>query len=186
VAFKGTSLKRDMVEDFKLGVGMNTTHYALATAFTSSLPISKGAKVSVCGHSLGGAIAQIVGNRNQLPFVTFNAPGVALISRNVGEVARTVMTGGAAIRTAGTVLSAVRHPVQAYQDTVAVFHKTVGANLRLEGELVSKIGVHYGRVIDVPVPDSSLGVYDLHLMKNVLEALSLSQYRDKPLEQLIG
>jgi putative lipase involved disintegration of autophagic bodies len=67
---------------------MDTCQYRSAIDFVRSVPIRTGSRVSVCGHSLGGAIAQIVGSRLRLPFATFNAPGVGLISRNLGEVVR--------------------------------------------------------------------------------------------------
>jgi hypothetical protein len=42
-------------------------------------------KMYLTGHSLGGAIADIVAIRASLPAVTFNAPGVAEVIRNVGS-----------------------------------------------------------------------------------------------------
>jgi len=35
-----------------------------------------GVKVTLTGHSLGGALAQVVGHKLNLKFVTFNAPGM--------------------------------------------------------------------------------------------------------------
>jgi hypothetical protein len=45
-------------------------------------------RLSLVGHSLGGALAQVVGVQESIPFVTFNAPGMAthLPVRHPGKV----------------------------------------------------------------------------------------------------
>ena len=107
LAFRGTSQGMDVVADLKLGTGMNSTYFSDAEDYAfdyQHLP-----NVYVCGHSLGGAIAQVVGNRRGLKFVTFNAPGVAVVaSRNILSASLTM----SAVRTAGMVASAFRHPMQ--------------------------------------------------------------------------
>jgi pimeloyl-ACP methyl ester carboxylesterase len=191
IAFKGTATdgsttKRDVLADFMLGFGMNTSHYTRATEFVTSVLGRGFSRISLCGHSLGGAIAQVMGNRFRLPFVTFNAPGVALLSRNLDEVAQTFQTGTAKLRAVGAAASALVHPVQAVQDAVALFHRTRGANLRLPGELVSRVGVHFGRVIDVPAllraPDEQ------HKIGTMIYALEHegAAYGRMRLEELIG
>src|SRR5207248_2664039 len=65
-AFKGTSQKRDAVADLKLGVGMNTSQYGSAEDFFDDLEVPTGTRVTLCGHSLGGAIAQVIGNRKRV------------------------------------------------------------------------------------------------------------------------
>lgn len=183
-AFKGTSGARDAIADIKLGVGMNTHQYACAMDFVNSVHIHPGSRVSVCGHSLGGAIAQIVGNRMRLPFVTFNAPGVGLFSRNLGEVAATISTGTALLRTAGALASVVMHPVQAAQDAASITNWVRGANFRLGKDVVGIIGVHYGRVIEIPYSGGALDVGTKHRMVTVLAALETSSYRDMPIESV--
>jgi hypothetical protein len=142
--------------------------------------------VSVCGHSLGGAIAQIVGNRLRLPFVTFNAPGVGIISRNVGEVASTVALGTMLTRSLGALSSAAMHPVQAAQDAASLTYRVRGANFRLGKDVVGCIGVHYGRVIEIPYSGGALDVGTKHRMVTVLAALEGSSYRDMPMESVVG
>ena len=183
-AFKGTSNGRDAVADAKLGVGMNTYQYACAGEFVTHTPVG-GCNVSVTGHSLGGAIAQIIGNRHRLPFVTFNAPGVGLVSRNVGEVATTMGLGTAALRTAGATLSAFMHPVQAAQDAASIFYRVRGINFRVGQDVVGNIGVHYGRVVQLAYAGGALDLIEKHRMPSVLSSLRASTYRDQELDGVV-
>ena len=117
------------------------------------LQVPDGATVYVCGHGLGGAIAQIVGNRRRLPLVTFNAPGVGVIAGNLGELALQSPLM-ATLRAAGSALSVLRHPVQAAQDAASLFHRVQGTNVRLATDPVSLIGIHYGRLATLPYSGS--------------------------------
>ena len=66
-AFKGTTANvGDVAADLKLGVGMNTVQFGQAQDFVDSTGIGSANLVNVCGHSLGGAIAQTVGNRERM------------------------------------------------------------------------------------------------------------------------
>jgi pimeloyl-ACP methyl ester carboxylesterase len=140
IVFRGTNDTGDLVTDAALGLGMNSGYYAQAETFVNQ---HGSANVILCGHSLGGAIAQVVGNRMGLPIVTFNAPGVAVIaSRNMGSASVAATT----VRVAGMLASAVVRPGQAIQDMRAAFNVVRGINIALSGDVVSLIGVHYGRV----------------------------------------
>lgn len=183
-AFKGTSGGRDAVADIKLCAGMNTYQYASALDFVSANVSGGGDSVSLCGHSLGGAIAQIAGNRLRLPFMTFNAPGVGLISRNLDEMAVTAATGTAVLRALGAVGSLVMHPVQAAQDGMALFYRVKGVNFRLGKDVVGCTGVHYGRVIEIPYTGGALDVLAKHKMTTVLAALKDSQFAEMSLTSL--
>lgn len=183
-AFKGTSSAGDAVTDAKLGVGMNTHQYARAGEFVSRTPV-EGARVSLTGHSLGGAIAQIIGNRHRLAFVTFNAPGVGLVSRNVGEVAATLGLGTAALRSAGAAISAIRHPMQAMQDAGSLFYRVRGMNFRVGKDVVGCIGVHYGPVVELAYSGGAMDVLTKHRMATVISCLAASSYRDMELEQVV-
>jgi pimeloyl-ACP methyl ester carboxylesterase len=142
VAFRGTTKDHgDWVADLKLGVGMNTSHFAQGDEFLAALPNPK--TITLCGHSLGGAIAQVAGNRAGAPFATFNAPGVAVLaSRNIWTAAPPML--GA--RMAGALASAVLEPGQALKDIASTFYSVTGVNVCLLGDPVSQIGVHYGKV----------------------------------------
>jgi|GEM_PF-1441409 len=182
-AFKGTELKKgfgtlvgDGVADLKLGLGMNTHQFSLAQDFVLKHAPQGGFRVSLCGHSLGGAIAQIVGNRLRLPFVTFNAPGVGLMSRNLDEMAVALLLGTARLRTIGATVSAVRHWDQALQDIGSVFHVVQGVNFRLGKDVVGCIGVHYGKVIEIPYSGGALDVLTKHGIDEVIKHLPGSGY----------
>ena len=170
VAFKGTTPTQvnDLIADLKLGVGMNTTYFSEAEEFVQRYA-SEG-NVTVTGHSLGGAIAQVVGNRRELPFTTFNAPGVAVLaSRNMGDASPSMT----ALRIAGSIVGALRHPMQTARDIGAAFNVVNGKNYRLTGDPVSAIGVHYGDVINI---QGSGDLSARHSMETVLEHLRRYNY----------
>lgn len=145
IAFRGTAQPMDAAADLKLGTGMNSTYFSNGDDYAHRY---RGVPdVFLCGHSLGGAIAQIVANRGGFKFATFNAPGVAVVaSRNIGSASLTM----SAIRTAGMLASALRHPIQAGQDVAAAFNTVHGVNVCLANDAVSKIGLHYGEVVRIP------------------------------------
>ena len=146
VAFKGTtpSETRDLQADLALGVGINTDYFADAETFVQQHANVEG--LVATGHSLGGAVAQVVGNRRRIPFVTFNAPGVAIISSRHAWTATPHM---AAIRVIGGLASAIADPGQAARDAASLFHIANGKNYRFFGDPVSAIGLHYGDVISL-------------------------------------
>lgn len=164
VAFKGTSELMDGVADLKLGIGMNTSYYSEAEQYIQRYANAPG--VIVTGHSLGGAIAQTVGNRRQLPFVTFNAPGVAIMaSQNITSI-NPIM---GAIRVGGGIVSMFRHPMQAGRDIASAFYDVVGVNYRLSGDMISRVGLHYGPITDIHASGDAL---TQHKMATVLDALA--------------
>jgi hypothetical protein len=183
-AFKGTSQFRDVLADTKLALGMNTFQYSSAVDFVDDFKLVSGDNVSLCGHSLGGAIAQVVGNRRRLPFVTFNAPGVALVSRNVDEMIVGVGTG--AIRALGTIASAVWHPIQAFQDIKSHSYRVKGVNFRLGMDVVGSTGVHYGKVIQIPYHGNAMDLVSKHKMTTFLGAIKDSDYCGVELDTLLS
>lgn len=149
VAFRGTSVGGDVASDVALGTGMNSAYFEQGEEVVAQA----GNNVSIlCGHSLGGAIAQVVANRTGLPMVSFNAPGVAaLASRNMGS-ASVLATS---VRLTGMLASAVVRPGQAYRDVRATFRPVRGLNVCLENDAVSKIGIHYGAIQRIPGTSSN-------------------------------
>lgn len=172
VAFKGTSEKMDVVADLKIGTGFNSTYYSEAEAFVRDHADVPG--LVVTGHSLGGGIAQVVGNRRRVPFATFNAPGVAIVaSRNLA----TATIEMSAIRVVGGLLSTLRHPHQAMRDMRSAFYTAQGLNFRLSGDIVSQIGLHYGKIVRLQASGNPL---DQHRMGTVLEVLEARGYATVP------
>lgn len=159
VAFRGTTGVGDGLTDLALGMGMNSEYYEQAEEFVKK---QGGGNIVLVGHSLGGAIAQVVGNRLGLPIVTFNAPGVGVIaSRHLATANLKMMK----LRLAGMVASAVLKPGQAIKDVKSAFTVVRGYNVCLMADAVSQIGLHYGRV--ERIPGTSLNPYTEHLMKTV-------------------
>ncbi|HEY2708004.1 MAG TPA: hypothetical protein VGI95_08115 [Caulobacteraceae bacterium] len=144
VVYRGTAQTMDVAADVKLGAGMNSTYFSAGEDYLASVqPVGP---IWVCGHSLGGAIAQVVANRRNVPMITFNAPGVAVFaSREIGQANLPM----AAVRTAGMLVSSLRHPMQAYRDVRSTFHTVRGMNICLENDAVSQIGLHYGEVVRI-------------------------------------
>jgi pimeloyl-ACP methyl ester carboxylesterase len=172
VAFRGTSGGGDAITDVALGVGMNSAYYEQGEEFVRKQNRSD---VILCGHSLGGAIAQVVANRTNVPMVTFNAPGVAVLaSRNI----LTANPGAAAVRIGGMVASAFARPGQALKDVKSAFNVVRGLNVCLIGDVVSLIGVHYGRVERILGGDS-INPLKLHSIVTVNAVLATHPLGDR-------
>lgn len=186
-AFKGTANKRDVVSDLKLGTGMNTVQFSQAQEFVEKTGIGSADLVTVCGHSLGGAISQVVGNRERMRFVTFNAPGVAVLSsRQTGQRVTSWFTGTQALRLGGMIASAFRHPFQAAEDVGSAFYRVSGVNFRVGKDVVGSWGVHYGQVIEIPYSGGSLDVGEKHRMGTMIEELGNCGYGDRTLVSVLN
>lgn len=168
VAFRGTDNASDLVEDAQLTLGMNTAMYPIGEAIAAGA--QKHGPVYVTGHSLGGAVAQVVGSRMGLPFVTFNAPGVAIFaSRNMWQANPLAVQ----TRAAGAVASAIFNPRQALCDMQSTFSIANGKNYRLSTDVVSNTGIHYGDVITLPAGTANpLTAHGIATMIGVLGSVS--------------
>ncbi len=175
VAFKGTSGPMDVLADAKLGFCVNTSYYRKAEEFVSH---HAPADAYLTGHSLGGAIAQAVGHRRGMPFVTFNAPGTALIPTfNTGSVMRNlsqlnpIMGAG---RLLGAAYGRVRHSNQTKRDQGAMGSRDHGVNYRLAYDQVSNFGIHRGKVITLSGKAYKPDPLSRHSMGNVIAELTRS------------
>ena len=153
IAYRGTNLAlrtpygtlQDLGADASLGLGQNNNYFSAAQTFAGDYA-GRG-DVVVCGHSLGGAIAQVVAKRMGFHFVSFNAPGVAVWTRNPDDPSTWSM---GAVRTVGMVSSVFNHPLQAVSDMRYSSRPVHGLNVCVQGDPVSPIGVHYGRMKRIP------------------------------------
>jgi len=177
VAFRGTAQKVDTIADLQLGVGFNTSYFAQGDDYVEQY--LNNPNVFVCGHSLGGAIAQVVANRGGFKFATFNAPGVAVFaSKNIGELATSAALGTLKVRTVGMLVSAICSPIQAFKDMKAAFDTVHGLNVCLNCDVVSQIGVHYGDVIRIPGTSiNPLTEHKIDTVNEVLENHPVGQQR---------
>lgn len=79
VAFQGTKPSKagDLVADVQIFLGQLTQYAGAALRlFNRCAEVYPNHQASLAGHSLGGAIAQVIGHWTGAPFVTFNAPGM--------------------------------------------------------------------------------------------------------------
>lgn len=97
--------------------------------------IARGRRVSVCGHSLGGGLAQVVAVWENIPFVTFNAPAMKITMQaakfNIFKpmmMARTIKSGSG--------------------------DNSPGLNFRINGDFVSSkvLGNHIGTIVELNNP----------------------------------
>jgi len=79
VAFRGTDDKMDIVSDaaIVLQLGPLTQYIDALNVFRLWSQVERWQSVSVCGHSLGGALAIMVGATDNVPSVTFDRPPMA-------------------------------------------------------------------------------------------------------------
>lgn len=72
----------DLAADAKIGLRILPNQCTAARQLVKmAKQIAAGRRVFVCGHSLGGGLAQVVGVWEQVPFVTFNAPAMKHVLR---------------------------------------------------------------------------------------------------------
>lgn len=85
-----------------------------------------GAKITLAGHSLGGALAQIVGQAANLPVISFDAPGALLVVKQLADQLAPLKA-----------LPTSSGPTQAV------------VNYRLRGDQISLIGTQIGTTVTV-------------------------------------
>lgn len=79
VAFQGTVPKKagDIASDVQIVLGILPQYCSAALRlFEVAKTRFEGYRPYLTGHSLGGAVAQVIGHWMHVPFVTFNAPGM--------------------------------------------------------------------------------------------------------------
>ncbi len=176
VAFKGTETEKgmrqglmDVAADIRLAVGQLPKQVTPATQLLAFAQAKFGTKtISICGHSLGGGLAQVVGYQAKVPFVTFNAPPMATnVDESWAKTARRLvwyMPGGSL---AFPVFSQIAQSIARGKH----LGESWGINLRMSSDIVSAAfwgGDHVGRVITIDTP---LGAGEAHTMAAVRKAI---------------
>jgi hypothetical protein len=141
VAFQGTvpSKGGDLLADAQLAifglVGMLPQYCDAATRlFDRTRQVYPDYEISFTGHSLGGALAQVLGHWTGLPFVTFNAPGMW------GDIQKSKLVPWSRANMVKSIVGTFKGPMLAKQTA------TTGRNFRNVMDPVSAYGLHYGPV----------------------------------------
>jgi hypothetical protein len=139
IAYKGTKpyMTSDLTADAKLAMGFVPTQAKDALKHTVDWSNRlKGRKISLVGHSLGGALAQVVGSRAKMRFVTFNAPGMLKQTHGLSS-SQTIEISKAKERDEG-----------------------LGVNYRTAGAFapIAALGVHIGKVVVLELTSAGHGI----------------------------
>lgn len=121
--------------------------------------------VSIVGHSLGGALAQVVGNWSGCPFIAFNGPGM---KTHLKVSAFNIFKPMQMVRSA----------------TSANTDATIGICFTSKGDTIAEYGYHVGLEIDIP-SNPEHGFMQRHRLRpGVLHGLAQKQFLKKTPRQL--
>jgi hypothetical protein len=139
IAFKGTKpyMGSDLAADARLAMGFVPTQAKDALKHTVDWAHRlKGLRITLVGHSLGGALAQVVGSRTGLRFVTFNAPGMLRQTHGLS-------------RSQSVDIARVKEKEQ-----------ELGINYRTAGSFapIAALGIHIGRVVILELTGTGHGI----------------------------
>jgi hypothetical protein len=174
---KGLSKSGDWTSNLKIAMSMVPNQASTARSFFvkyRDMYKTAGYSVTVVGHSLGGGVAQCLGFWYSVPFVTFNAPGMA----------RTLFLSTT------LPMAAIKPMVWARTYGAANDHglskkKSEGVNFRLKNDFVSakgSCGSPYGYRVTLPFGGWS---GPAHAMANVVTELQHSRYGSMTLGEVI-
>ena len=158
IAIRGTETATDMVSDAK--VIMATAPNCSGDVYQFVKRIMKFEQVRfkliLTGHSLGGGLAQLVGFWTGLPYVSFNAPGMAWVKApahiNILKPMQLVRTWKA----------------NSSRDM------TIGVNYRLEGDFVSSTTTHIGMLVTLKPDAKTSNLHGISTVAEVIEAKGLA------------
>ena len=180
VAFKGTETAKgisqsikDLTADVRLMAGDLPKQAAPAASLLDFAQTIAGERtITICGHSLGGGLAQVVGYQSNVPFVAFNAPPMATnVDDSWAKKVRFVLSklpGGGKITY--PMMSQVAQLVAKKKDIGA----GLGVNFRMKSDFVSASfwgGDHVGDVVTTP---TDLDAASAHFMAAVRKAILMN------------
>jgi len=146
---KGDGRKDWTVDDAALAAGMTPERASDCITYAQQLKLQyKDAFILVVGHSLGGYLAQVVGVKCDLPFITYNAPPAL-----------------------GTFSGSLADGTKAHK-----FRK--GCNLRIDWDPVSRLtaGSHVGPVITLP--HVGINILNAHTNGAIEKSMAEAEFRD--------
>ncbi len=153
----GTNTKQlkvlaDMSANIRIGLRILPNQCTSARGMVrAAKKIAGGRRVSVCGHSLGGGLAQVIGVWEDVPFVTFNAPAMKhVINAAHGNIVKPMMM-------ARTIKAMSADDAQGVNFRI----RGLGLDGVVRNDKVSSHGVaggHVGMVVDLD-PKSSTGAH---------------------------
>jgi hypothetical protein len=117
--------------------------------------------ISIVGHSLGGGLAQVVGNWAGLPFISFNGPGM------VSHLKMSAFN--------------IFKPMQMLRSATAKnTSDSVGICFTIKGDLVGEFGYHVGYEVVLPRLNANMSAHGLWAVSAGIntKGLSASQPRD--------
>jgi hypothetical protein len=155
LAIKGTKPQKsgDIVADIKIGLGIIPNQASAAKNFYKKYRDAY-PNVTVVGHSLGGGLAQCLAYWYDLPFLTFNAPGMmGCLKEAAGNWTKPQVM-------ARTSKAEKRHAASGTGPQ--------GVNLRVQTDAVSRVSKTYGPQLMLP---STVNALSAHLMSTVLTGL---------------
>lgn len=117
-----------------------------------------GKPVSIVGHSLGGALAQVVGNWSGCPFISFNGPGI---------VSQLKMSAFNIFKSQQMVRSIAS----------ANTSDTIGICFDIRGDWIAGFGYHIGYEVELDAPAS---VASKHSLDALYSALGASRRQMRP------
>lgn len=150
IVFAGTNARsmKDLVADVRMVCGQIPAQAQRAAdliqTYGSWAKSHEGVKTFVvAGHSLGGALTQLVATAQDLPFVTFNAYGTLALAKDgsnaIGQVAKWSKDGAQ------------------------------GINVRDSNDPVSKVSEHIGKVVTLAFGSSITGAHSMGSLARNLE-----------------
>lgn len=148
----------DLSADLRIGLGIlpNQTGSAFKMCERAKA-MAKGRPVTVVVHSLGGALAQVAATWSNLPFVSFNSPGMKY------EIKLSCFN--------------FIKPMQMIRSWRGPSGSTIsGWNFRIIGDPVSAFGHHVGVEVELNPPQHGMGMLAKHSMDAVIDALGRCEW----------